>query len=36
MERKIRMRADKEFKNFEGLIKNSNFLGANKEFVLAP
>jgi hypothetical protein len=24
-ERKIRMRVDKEFQNFEGLIKNSNF-----------
>jgi hypothetical protein len=33
-ERKIRMRANKEFKIFEGLIRNSDFLGANKEFVL--
>jgi hypothetical protein len=24
-ERKIRMRIDKEFQNFEGLIRNSNF-----------
>jgi hypothetical protein len=33
-ERKIKLRVDKEFQNFEGLIKSSKNLGANKEFAL--